>query len=175
MVANRHETIRRSQMTKASLASGITDVARTRGSKTQPVQPTFDPLNKLPETVPELFESLALSVSSSVQQLSSGRPPRKQDYTLPWKGFESWHDARARLEHFEKHFGGNLQWVPFNDSETNDGPMSLNAYPGRAFIERVTNEGDAVLEAKADLEIGELPRSPKEAADRWFGLGSDAP
>jgi hypothetical protein len=161
-------------MTKALTASGGTDVARTLGSKTQPVQPQFETLNNLPKTVAELFESLALTVSASVQQHSSGRPPKKQEYALPWKGFTSWHDARIRLEHFEKHYHGQLQWVPFNDSETNDGPMSLNAYPGRAFIERVTNEGDAVLEWKASLELGELPRSPKEAAERWFGLSPDA-
>jgi hypothetical protein len=52
--------------------------------------------------------------------------------------------------------------------------MSLNAYPGRAFIERVTNEGDANLEAKALSHDGTMPVSPTEAAAKWFGLDSTA-
>ncbi|MGH9894784.1 MAG: hypothetical protein ACREA0_22955, partial [bacterium] len=52
--------------------------------------------------------------------------------------------------------------------------MSLNAYPGRAFIERVTNEGDANLEAKASTHAGTMPASPAEAAALWFGLGPGA-
>ena len=48
--------------------------------------------------------------------------------------------------------------------------MSFNAYPGRAFIERVTNEGDANLEAKALTHKGPMPASPAEATAAWFGL-----
>src|SRR6202040_2810564 len=69
---------------------------------------------------------------------------------------------------------GKITWAPFNDSLTNDGPMSLNAYPGRAFVERITNEGDANLEAKALSHQGALPKSPAEAATLWFDLGAGA-
>ena len=90
---------------------------------------------------------------------------------LPWIGFSGWRDARIRLTAFETTFGEKIEWKPFNDSESNDGPMSLNAYPGRAFIERVTNEGDAVLEAKAATKNGGLPKSPADAVELWYGLG----
>jgi hypothetical protein len=72
--------------------------------------------------------------------------------------------------YFEENFAGKVVWVPFNDSPANDGPMSLNAYPGRAFIERVTNEGDANLEAKSIVHMGPMPTSPADAAQVWFGL-----
>lgn len=99
----------------------------------------------------------------------------RSDYRLPWAGFTSWRDARSRLDHFEKNFkGGAVIWRPFNDSESNDGPMSLNAYPGRAFIERVTNAGDANLEAKASVHEGDFPHAPARAAEIWFDLSNDA-
>jgi len=137
------------------------------------VQPKFQPLARLPETPEELFRTLALPVSCTINQVDPAgkNSPAKQEYTLPWVGYESWRDARARLDHFEKNYKGKIKWAPFNDSTSNDGPMSLNAYPGRAFIERVTNEGDANLEAKALGHKGPLPSSPSDAATLWFGLG----
>ncbi len=142
----------------------------------KPVQPKFPLLTNLPETLEDLFRSLALPVSSEINQPdpASKKSPRKQEYTLPWVGFESWRDARVRLNHFETSFKGKINWVPFNDSSSNDGPMSLNAYPGRAFIERVTNEGDANLEAEALTHTGPMPASPSDAAKLWFGLGPGA-
>lgn len=142
----------------------------------KPVEPKFAPLTKLPEAPEELFRSLALTVTTSIMQTDpkGQKPPRKHDYALPWIGFESWRDARRRLDHFEKKFSGKVIWAPFNDSLSNDGPMSLNAYPGRAFIERVTNEGDANLEAKALTHEGPLPSSPAEAAAKWFNLDPNA-
>ena len=76
--------------------------------------------------------------------------------------------------HFEKNFPGKITWAPFNDSVSNDGPMSLNAFPGRALVERVTNEGDANLEAKALDHTGAMPGSPFDAAALWFGLNPGA-
>jgi hypothetical protein len=130
----------------------------------------------MPETPEQLFRSVALNVSATVEQPdpTGKRKPQKQEYTLPWAGFTSWRDARLRLQHFEKNFKGQIKWAPFNDSTSNDGPMSLNAYPGRAFIERVTNEGDANLEAKALGHSGPLPTSPTQAAAKWFGLDDKA-
>ena len=142
----------------------------------QPVKPSFSSLSALPETPEALFHSLAFMARSSVSQPdpSGKRAPRKHEYALPWEGFESWRDARLRLSHFEKTFMGQITWAPFNDSVANDGPMSLNAYPGRAFIERVTNEGDANLEAKAFVHVGIMPRSPGEAVEHWYGLTTEA-
>jgi hypothetical protein len=125
----------------------------------------------------ELFRSLALTQRSDLlQPFPKGlHSPKKQSYALPWVGFKSWKDARERLEHFEKKFiSGTISWAPFNDNESNDGPMSLNAYPGRALIERVTNEGDANLERAALTHVGPLPKSPAEAAKLWFNLGPGA-
>ena len=123
-----------------------------------------------------MFSSLALTVNTTVMQPDPAgkRSAKKQDYALPWIGFISWKDARERLSHFEKNFPGKIIWAPFNDSVSNDGPMSLNAYPGRAFIERVTNEGDANLEAKAAGNKGAMPSSPSDAAALWFGLTPEA-
>jgi hypothetical protein len=142
----------------------------------KPVEPKFPTLSVLPGTLEELFCSVALNVTTEVEQpdLTGKGPQKKQTYTLPWVGFNGWRDARARLLHFEKAFQGKIQWAPFNDSTSNDGPMSLNAYPGRAFIERVTNEGDANLEAKALTHGGSMPASPTKAAAAWFGLDGNA-
>jgi hypothetical protein len=144
-----------------------------RSKKQGPVEPTYPPLDRWPTTPEELFRSLAMTVTTTVSQPDPTgiKGPKTQHYSLPWSGFTSWRDARARLAYFEKHFsGGKLAWREFNDSPSNDGPMSLNAYPGRAFIERVTNEGDANLEATAAGHIGAMPKSPYEAAALWFRL-----
>ncbi len=142
----------------------------------QQVKPDFPALQDLPRTPIDLFRALALTVTPAVHQPvgNGNKPLTKQQFALPWAGFESWRDARLRLEHFEKTFEGKIAWAPFNDSNSNDGPMTLSAYPGRAFIERVTNEGDANLEAKALTHEGPMPASPREAAELWFGLGSHA-
>ncbi|HEV2416994.1 MAG TPA: hypothetical protein VGX94_04260 [Terriglobia bacterium] len=142
----------------------------------QAVKPNFPNLQSLPETPEALFRSLALIVTATVSQPDPAgkKSPKKHDYALPWEGFETWRDARLRLEHFEKTFKGQITWAPFNNSISNDGPMSLSAYPGRAFIERVTNEGDANLEAKALSYTGSMPSSPGEAASQWFSLNSGA-
>lgn len=144
--------------------------------KIKQIEPKFAALPKMPETPGDLFRALSLTIRTSVNQPdpTGKKSPKKQDYALPWAGFESWHDARLRLDHFEKTFNGKIVWAPFNDSLSNDGPMSLNAYPGRAFIERVTNEGDANLEAKALTHKGAMPSSPGEAAAQWFSLGPGA-
>ena len=141
----------------------------------KPIEPEFPALPGMPETLEELFRSVALNVTARVEQPDpKGKvPPRKQEYSLPWTGYTSWHDARARLFHFEKKFKGDLVWRPFNNSTSNDGPMSLNAHPGRALIERVTNEGDANIEAKALTHSGTMPASPTQAAADWFRLDGE--
>jgi hypothetical protein len=145
-----------------SPSKGQLPAAPSKSSKATP--PQFPTLDKMPATPEDLFRALALSVKGTVTD----------KYVLPWEGFQSWHDARERLTHFEDSFKGKIAWVPFNDSESNDGPMSLNAYPGRAFIERVTNEGDANLELAALKHEGDFPNSPARAAEVWFALDADA-
>src|SRR5437870_6367310 len=127
--------------------SGPQSTLRPSQSDKKPAEPKFPALLKMPETPEEFFRSLALTVTTTINQPDPAgkKSSRKQEYALPWAGFESWRDARKRLDYFEKAFKGKILWAPFNDSVTNDGPMSLNAYPGRAFIERVTNAGDANL------------------------------
>jgi hypothetical protein len=153
----------------------ISAPSQAQTKKTKEIEPMFPALPKLPETLLDLFRALALTVTPDSEPNGAGNKyAKKQHYALPWAGFESWRDARLRLDHFEKRFAGNVVWAPFNDSTSNDGPMSLNAYPGRAFIERVTNEGDANLEGKALNHQGPMPSSPGEAAAKWFGLGAGA-
>lgn len=135
-------------------------------------RPAFPELLRLPTTPDELFHSLAVTVHSWITQTSTDdkATSKGQRYALPWGGFNDWRDARKRLHHFEGAFKGQIEWVPFNASESNDGPMSLNAFPGRAFIERVTNEGDACLELHAKNASPPMPQSPADAAATWFGL-----
>lgn len=130
----------------------------------------------MPETPEELFRALGLTVTGTVNQPDpkGKKGPKKQTYALPWAGYQGWRDARARLQHFEQHAKGKVDWALFNDSDSNDGPMSINAYPGRAFIERVTNEGDANLQRHAMTHQGPLPKSPADAAALWFNLGPGA-
>ncbi|MFA6130588.1 MAG: hypothetical protein WC731_06375 [Candidatus Omnitrophota bacterium] len=139
---------------------------------TEAVRPSFTALGRLPETAADLFLSIGMTVTQDVQQPHpDGKgSPRTQHYALPWPDFESWRDARLRLNHFEKTCKAKVIWAPFNDSTSNDGPMSLNAYPGRAFIERVTNEGDANIDLMFAQNGGEPPASPHLAVERWFGL-----
>jgi hypothetical protein len=140
------------------------------------IEPAFPKLSGMPETPEALFRAVALNVTARVDQPDpSGKgSTKRQEYCLPWAGFSTWRDARSRLGHFEKNSKLPVVWHPFNDSTSNDGPMSLNAYPGRAFIERVTNEGDANLEAKAAGQSGPMPSSPSLAAATWFGLDGHA-
>src|SRR5262245_9864262 len=110
--------------------------ARKPASK-KSVEPTFPALATMPGTLDELFRSVAVTVRTAVSQpsLKGDKPAKKQTYALPWAGYGGWRDARNRLHYFERVFQGKLAWAPFNDSDSNDGPMSLNAVPGRAFIE----------------------------------------
>lgn len=150
--------------------------ASSSSDAVQPANPKYPVLRRMPETLEEIFRSVALPVMASVHQPDprGKNSPKKQDYVLPWVGFSGWRNARERLAHFERTFSGKIVWKAFNDSTANDGPMSLNAYPGRAFIERVTNEGDANLEAAALQNNSVMPNSPAEAVQRWFGLGPDS-
>lgn len=139
------------------------------------IEPNYPTVSKPVDSCEDLFRSVAINVELTVSQPHPKGEigPQKQAYALPWPGYVSWRDARDRLMHFERANKQAVSWVPFNDTDSNDGPMSLNAYPGRAFIERVTNEGDANLEKAAIDHKGDMPASPYEAAAKWFNLQRD--
>jgi len=167
-----------------------------RGSKPKEARdPGPPPLSRMPETPMELFIALGDTVEFDVEVADTVADPASVDgelqtdaapddgdsdtdevsrakrrYKFPWLGWTSWKDARARLVHFETTNKGRVSWVPFNGTDSNDGPMSLNAFPGRAFIERVTNCGDACIDWKALSDATPRPASPAEAVERWFGL-----
>jgi hypothetical protein len=66
-------------------------------------------------------------------------------------------------------------WRPVGDREGNYGSINIGSDPGHAFIERVTNAIDAVIEREAlrTLQKGKIknqPSSPREAVETWFGL-----
>jgi hypothetical protein len=125
--------------------------------------PQVSELEKLPSTIEELFFSLAVTI------IHHG----PGQYAWPWVGWATSKDARQRLEHFEKSNPGRVQWVAFNGSESNDGPMTLNSCSGHAFVERVTNCGDTMLERKALTHKGTMPTTPLEAVRLWYGKHED--
>lgn len=62
---------------------------------------------------------------------------------------------------------------PFGGRANNRGAIEVASDPARSAIERVTNEHDALLELE-HIRHGGKPecRSPREAADAWFGVPS---
>lgn len=68
-----------------------------------------------------------------------------------------------------------LQWRAFGDNPSNISTIGLATKPGKSLSERVTNAIDALLEERAQLHKGELPESPRHAAERWFGRPVSGP
>lgn len=87
-------------------------------------------------------------------------------------------DLEAALKsarHLERDCG--YKWRAVGDRENNYGQVNIGSDPGFALIERVTNAIDAVLESAHALkqldEPGRKPPvTPREAAERWFGIPS---
>lgn len=68
-------------------------------------------------------------------------------------------------------------WRPLGDRENNYGQINIGSDPGTAFIERVTNAIDAVVEYQAlsrGVSGGEKgnPTRPREATESWIGIPS---
>lgn len=62
-------------------------------------------------------------------------------------------------------------FVPVGGKPNNRGAIEVAADPGRALIERITNEHDAILELEHFLHKGQPQcRSPKEAANAWLSV-----
>lgn len=80
-------------------------------------------------------------------------------------------DIEKALSNFEKSHGEEIQWVPVGGKRYNSGVIETSGDPGRAFIERVTNAIDAVLENEHARHGGKPDcRSPKEAAASWLNI-----
>ncbi len=66
-------------------------------------------------------------------------------------------------------------WHAYGDNPSNFSSTGLGTKPGRSLTERMTNAIDAILESRATSISGELPRSPRSAAQKWFGRAVSAP
>jgi len=68
-----------------------------------------------------------------------------------------------------------FRWRPVGDREGNYGNINIGSDPGHALVERVTNAIDAVVEREALRALSKsrtknLPSSPREAVETWFGI-----
>jgi len=66
-----------------------------------------------------------------------------------------------------------FRWHPVGGRENNYGTINIGSDPGHAFIERVTNAIDAVIEREALRKQAKgkaraMPASPREAVELWF-------
>ena len=69
------------------------------------------------------------------------------------------------------------RWRAVGDREGNYGNINIGSDPGHAFVERVTNAIDAVIEREAARHLKpsrkgkvSIPASPREAVEAWFGV-----
>jgi len=70
----------------------------------------------------------------------------------------------------EESFGNlDLEWHFYGDNSSNMSTINLGSNPGRSLIERVTNAIDAILEGEMHRRDGPEPKSPMDAAKKWFG------
>lgn len=65
----------------------------------------------------------------------------------------------------------DYSYVPVGARENNRGAIDVASDPVRAFIERITNAHDAILELEHQAHNGNpMCRSPREAAEAWLGV-----
>ena len=134
-----------------------------------------------PTTVEELLEAVARTMFDEVQQPTLDNPNRTrlQRYASPWAGYESWHQGRGFLRHYETHAtDGTPGFDPFNGSWNNSAQMSVAVDPIKTAIEDCTNMQDAVhtqgaKKAGDDMRGASAPKSPREAAARYFDVQPD--
>ena len=128
-----------------------------------------------PITCPETLLDLFLSIAHAVELPGPG------NIAFPWRGWQTeadggrgWSDGLSRLEAFERANLDSVHWTPFSNNEGNSGPMSDQTDPKRAVAELVSNAIDAIIELKieeATLKGEDLPGSPQEAIQKYFGIG----
>lgn len=77
--------------------------------------------------------------------------------------------VRAWIEKLEKE---GCKWTPIGGKRNNRGPIEVSSDPAEALNERITNAIDAVLEREwKEKHLDEpQPNSPREAAEKWFGI-----
>lgn len=69
-----------------------------------------------------------------------------------------------------------FKWRAVGDREGNYGSINIGSDPGSAFVERITNAIDAVIEGEALRRLEKKgkqkrnPSSPREAVEDWFGV-----
>ena len=68
----------------------------------------------------------------------------------------------------------SLRWENIGGRENNAGTIEITSDPGRAFIERITNAIDAIIEQEHDTHNG-IPEcgNPREAVKAWLGVPPD--
>jgi hypothetical protein len=81
-------------------------------------------------------------------------------------------EAQARVAELE---AVGCTWVPLGGKEGNFGLVNIGSDPGLAFVERMTNALDGVLERAArDIPPARLATidTPREAAREFFGIST---
>lgn len=67
------------------------------------------------------------------------------------------------------------RWVAYGRSESNESTIGLAGKAGRSLTERITNSVDALLELEKERCVGEPPKSPSAAAEKWYGRPATGP
>lgn len=78
-------------------------------------------------------------------------------------------DVEALIDAYQRADPG-MQWRPVGDRPNNNGTITMASDPGLALIERITNALDAVLELGRLRRPRETASSPREAAQKWYGV-----
>lgn len=81
---------------------------------------------------------------------------------------ETIEETKAAIDAIEKELR-SVKWHPVGDRPTNHGTVEFGASAPVQLVERVVNEIEASLQLEAKRR-GERPASPREAAQRWFGV-----
>lgn len=134
-----------------------------------------------PTTKEELLEAIARTMFDEVRQPTTKNPSktRLQRYAAPWAGYDTWHQGRGFLRHYEQHAtDGTVGYDPFNGSWSNSAQMSVAVDPIKTAIEVGTNMQDAentqgAIEAGDPVRGVGAARSPREAAARYFDVQPD--
>lgn len=77
-------------------------------------------------------------------------------------------EVEAIIAQAERDLGAT--WRALGDEEDNIGTVEQSSDPALAIIERVTNSIDAMLDLKALITGGRMPRTPRGAARQWFAI-----
>jgi hypothetical protein len=80
-------------------------------------------------------------------------------------------DIGAVLRMAEELFG-SLSHRPVGDRPNNIGTIRFGSDPALGLVERVTNAMDAMLDLGRLQHPGDIPSSPREAAQRWYRIPS---